>query len=146
MARKDILKEMREVLTLRHDALRQALAGDDSLLKDLELNKGGDVVDFAMDSASGEISSQLAEVQSRELGNIVTALARMEEGSYGKCEACNGKIPIARLQALPYATCCIECKRKAEEAGVEPANVVDWSKILDSSGADDLTINDFNIS
>jgi RNA polymerase-binding transcription factor DksA len=49
------------------------------------------------------------------------------------------------LQALPYATFCINCKRAAEKAGVEPGSVVDWSQILDNP---DLPLKDmdFNVS
>ena len=144
MGRKETLKSMRDILILRRDGLRQALAGDVSLLREMEAQQGGDVVDFATDSASGEISSQLAEVQTRELKNVVNAIERMEKGTYGKCEACKGSIPLARLQALPYAAYCIDCKRLAEDAGVEPGSVVDWSVILDAH-SDDMP-NSFNIS
>ena len=145
MARKESLKKMREILTQRRDALRQAISGDDSLLKELSRQSGGDVVDFASDSAFGELSSQLAEVETRELQFIEMALKKMQDGSYGNCDACNRSIPLARLQALPYATYCINCKRAAEKAGVEPAAVLDWSQILDNS---DVPVSDmdFNIS
>ncbi len=148
MARKESLKAMREVLIERRDALRQAIAGDDSLLKELSQRQGGDEVDFALDCAHGEISSQLAEVESRELACVENALKRFEDKTYGKCEACACSIPWARLQALPYATCCIECKRKAEKAGVEPGVFVDWSLVMDSNHDDMPTLNDldFNIS
>ena len=53
MGRKDILKEMKTVLLQRRDALRQALAGDDSLLKQMNQDSVGDVIDFASDSAFG---------------------------------------------------------------------------------------------
>ena len=41
----------------------------------------------------------------------------MRVGKYGSCEVCNGKIPMARLNALPYATMCIECQRDLERSG-----------------------------
>jgi len=145
MSRKKSLEQMKEVLMQRRDALRQAIAGDDSMLKELSQHSGGDEVDFALDCAHGEISSQLAEAASRELAYVENALAQFAENSYGKCEACQDNIPLTRLQALPYATFCIHCKLKAEKAGVEPGAVVDWSLILDGS-ADDLRLNDFNIS
>ena len=85
MARKDSLKKMREILLQRRDALRQAISGDDSLLKELSQQSGGDVVDFASDSAFGELSSQLAEVENRELKFIELALQKMEAGTYGRC-------------------------------------------------------------
>jgi len=42
---------MKEILVERRDALRQAISGDNSLLKKLSQKSGGDVVDFASDSA-----------------------------------------------------------------------------------------------
>jgi len=108
--------------------LRKALAGDMSLLKELRSEAGGDVVDMALDSAHDEISSQLAEVESRELANIEKALERMRSGHYGLCEACEKPIPIARLQALPYATLCIQCQREAEKEGS-----AGWGGVLGAS-------------
>ncbi|MFN9370211.1 MAG: TraR/DksA family transcriptional regulator [Planctomycetia bacterium] len=117
MARKDALLNLRSILVRRRDALRSALAGDLTLLRELRSESPGDVVDAAYDSAQDELSSQLAEVESRELANIENALERMKAGSYGLCEVCGGKIPLARLNALPYATMCIECQRDLERSG-----------------------------
>ena len=95
MARKDALSSLRAILIRRRDALRNALNGDLTLLKELRSESPGDVIDAAVDTAQDEISSQLAEVEARELGSI----------------------PLARLQALPYATMCIQCQRETEESG-----------------------------
>ncbi len=117
MARKDALLNLRAILIRRRDALRSALAGDLSLLRELHGETSGDVVDAALDTAQDEISSQLAEVESRELAHIENALDRMRTGQYGTCEVCSKKIPMARLDALPYATMCIECQRDVERHG-----------------------------
>ena len=117
MARKDAMMGLRQILVRRRDALRQALAGDLSLLKEMRQQNSGDVIDAALDTAQDEISSQLAEVESRELTHIETALERMRSGNYGACEGCGSAIPLARLQALPYATMCIQCQREAEKNG-----------------------------
>ena len=117
MARKDSLLNLRTILLRRRDALRSALAGDLSLLRELHGETTGDVVDAALDTAQDEISSQLAEVESRELAHIENALVRMKSGEYGACEICSKKIPMARLDALPYATMCIECQREIERSG-----------------------------
>src|SRR5215216_2809601 len=93
MSRKESINKMRELLVTRRNALRKALQGDLSLLKQLREQTGGDVVDAAQD----EISSQLAEVESRELANIERALVRIKSGSYGECELCGERIPLARL-------------------------------------------------
>jgi RNA polymerase-binding protein DksA len=45
---------------------------------------------------------------------IDRALRRMDIGSYGICERCGKKIAVARLEALPFAALCIECKSREE--------------------------------
>jgi len=45
---------------------------------------------------------------------IDRALRRMDAGSYGICERCGKKIAVARLEALPFAALCIECKSREE--------------------------------
>jgi DnaK suppressor protein len=137
---------MRKLLITRRDALRKALAGDLSLLKELRQQSVGDVIDAALDSAQDEISSQLAEVESRELARIEKALERMQEGSFGICEGCGGKIPMARLNALPYATYCIECQREMERTGEIPGANEDWSRLTDGGSSDlDVSFNDLEI-
>lgn len=42
-------------------------------------------------------------------------LQRIEEGTYGLCEACGGQIPKERLEALPYAEKCMPCQEKDDE-------------------------------
>jgi DnaK suppressor protein len=145
MARKDAMIALRQILIKRRDALRTALAGDLSMLKELRGHSTGDVVDAALDSAQDEISSQLAEVESRELANIENALEQMRNGNYGVCEGCDEPIPLARLQALPYATLCIGCQREAEKRGEFSRGPQDWSRLLDSVSDSDLESKDIEI-
>jgi DnaK suppressor protein len=42
------------------------------------------------------------------LADVQRALAKLEEGSYGTCDACGGPIGDARLEALPWAVLCVE--------------------------------------
>src|SRR5580765_7145007 len=67
------------------------------------------VADSVCDSA--EVSSQLAELDASELGQIERAAARLQRGLYGICEGgspnCQSMIPPARLKVLPYTTLCI---------------------------------------
>ncbi|MEA4900087.1 TraR/DksA C4-type zinc finger protein [Desulfitobacterium sp.] len=46
---------------------------------------------------------------------IESALQRWQEGNYGICEHCGNKIPMERLEALPYTTVCKECSRIEEK-------------------------------
>lgn len=146
MARKDAINNLRQILIKRRDALRKALAGDLSLLNELRQQSGGDVVDVALDTAQDEISSQLAEVESRELAHIESALEKMRDGEYGLCDGCTKPIPLARLQALPYASTCIECQREAEKAGVGHGGTADWGRLVDVTPTDvDVSFSDLEV-
>lgn len=146
MARKDALKNLREVLVRRRDALRMALAGDLSLLKELAAQNSADMIDNALDTAQDEISSQLAEVESRELSSIENAIKRMDAGVYGLCEGCETNIPLARLQALPYATHCIQCQREKEQSNRGGGHSADWGRLIDTPNSDDVRISDIDIN
>jgi RNA polymerase-binding transcription factor DksA len=51
----------------------------------------------------------------RRLGMIDSALTRIIQGKYGLCMKCGKKIPQERLEAIPYALMCIECKTAEEK-------------------------------
>ncbi len=144
--RKDSIDKIQELLATRRDALRRALAGDLSLLMKLRDQGGSDIVDAARDAAQDEISSKLAEVESRELGSIEKALEKIRAGSYGDCEICNKRIPMARLNALPYATMCIDCQQAAEDGTLDDRRSEDWSRVVDTGYADsDTPVNDLEL-
>ena len=126
MSSKVVLDNMKSLLLSQREALRAALQGDLSALK--ELQSSADVIDLALDAAQEALSGQLAEIAHRELAQIEEALARMSAGGYGSCEECEQAIPLARLKALPYATLCIECQRKAEKPAAKA-----WSFRVDNS-------------
>jgi DnaK suppressor protein len=42
------------------------------------------------------------------------ALAKIERGTYGICERCGNPIALERLEALPWAILCIDCKQRGE--------------------------------
>ena len=46
------------------------------------------------------------------LDKVEHALGRLESGEYGSCEVCGKPIPVARLEALPYVTLCVDCARE----------------------------------
>ncbi len=47
------------------------------------------------------------------LRKVDWALQKIDEGIYGLCEVCGKAIPLARLDALPYTTLCVEDARKS---------------------------------
>jgi len=56
----------------------------------------------------------LSASATQAVDEIDRALRRMDVGSYGICERCGKKIAVARLEALPFAALCIECKSREE--------------------------------
>jgi DnaK suppressor protein len=154
MARKDALLRLHSRLVARRDALRKALNGDMESYRELAAQDVvGDNVDAAVDTANEEISSQIVEIESRELGQIEHALKRIVDGVYGRCEFCGGKIAEARLNALPYTNSCIDCQRENERNGHPGRAAGDdqrWAKIYDKpiedSDADsEVRLSDFEM-
>lgn len=54
------------------------------------------------------IEQNLIDLKSK----VEIALRKIEAGTYGICERCGEAIPMARLDALPYSTLCVDCARR----------------------------------
>lgn len=91
-----------EELVKQSDPLLDAERSDGS--------EGADVI--AGDVAKTIQEAQLNLIQSARL-EIRKALAKVKVGTYGSCEVCKSPIDLARLKALPQATTCFECSKKA---------------------------------
>jgi DnaK suppressor protein len=131
----------------RRAELRRRLGGEIEDLRNFKATDAtGDSADAAFDAGSEEIASQLAELEARELSQIERALARMKQGIYGICEGCQSKIPVARLNALPYSTTCISCQREMEIYGTWPSSRSgeNWDKV--SEGESPLEDRDIDLS
>jgi DnaK suppressor protein len=65
-----------------------------------------------------QLSASLAAARAG-LAEVEHALARVAEGTYGRCETCGGPIPAGRLEALPAATTCVACagRHRPDRAG-----------------------------
>ena len=46
------------------------------------------------------------------LANVVRALEKMDAGTYGECDSCSKNIAKARLDFLPWATMCADCRKR----------------------------------
>jgi len=112
----------KQLLPLRAEllALRTRLRGDMDALggEALRANEpevdADDVADLGSDAFERQMNLGLMENEARTLRQIDNALLLMERGAYGLCQTCEKPIPMARLQALPFATNCVPCK-EAEE-------------------------------
>ncbi|MCE9529667.1 MAG: TraR/DksA family transcriptional regulator [Planctomycetes bacterium] len=145
MARRDALLKLHQTLSSRRTELRKRLGMELADLGHTKQNStAGDSADAAFDSSGEELASQLAELESRELQQIERAVKRLKTGVYGLCEICSCKIPVARLNALPYSTLCIKCQREMEHDAnwLQARGSADWNKVSDGdSGMDDRVVN-----
>ena len=102
--------------------LRREISGDiDDLATDAFSGDGGkpsvdNPADTGSDSFAQEFSLELLQRDEVTLGEIIEALDRLENGSFGRCEECEGWLPKSRLNAMPHARNCVDCQRAAEQA------------------------------
>jgi DnaK suppressor protein len=135
MARNEALLRLHKTLAARRADILKKLSDDlDSLRNGRTSDATGDAADCAFEAGSDEMASQLAELDSRELSQIERALARLKQGTYGTCEGCHSKIPIGRLNALPYTTLCINCQREMEKyPDWDGRSAGNWEKVYESA-------------
>lgn len=145
MARKDALLRLHAILIRQRDELRRKLSLPTESLGE---GSGGDAGDLAAHDLERELESQLVSLESRELARIERAIEAIQNGTYGECELCGGKIPVARLQALPHTPCCIECQRKYENRRPEGSSEVDWESAWEFQAREndrELTMRDIQM-
>jgi DnaK suppressor protein len=73
-----------------------------------------DLADTATETYDRELDYTLEENSEQILAEIDAALKRIEEGTYGICTNRGEQIAEERLEALPWATLCIDCARDRE--------------------------------
>ena len=73
--------------------------------------------DLGNDTYEHEVALGVLENEEQMLEQIVRALDRVEQGTYGQCQECGRPIATERLQEIPYTPHCVECARKAQSAG-----------------------------
>lgn len=78
---------------------------------DDELSEPGDDdwSESAVESENDEVLEKVGNLAIAEIQKIRSALRKIDAGTYGVCESCDKKIAGKRLEALPYATTCIDC-------------------------------------
>jgi RNA polymerase-binding protein DksA len=72
------------------------------------------LADTATETYDRELDYTLEENSEHVLAEIEAALKRIEAGRYGICTNCGKQILEERLEALPWATLCIDCQRQRE--------------------------------
>lgn len=67
------------------------------------------------DRDSDGVDKEVALVQNEEglLEAVSAAIERIDQGTFGTCEGCRGKIALVRLEAIPYTPLCIDCAQRS---------------------------------
>ncbi|HJN66491.1 MAG TPA: TraR/DksA C4-type zinc finger protein [Pirellulales bacterium] len=121
--KKTEMKPFKEMLLL----LRGRLRGDVSTMANAALNKtrmesNGDLssmpihmADIGSDNYEQEFTLSMMETEESTLEAVETAIERIEDGTYGKCDDCGKAIRKTRLKAIPYTPLCIDCASNREQ-------------------------------
>lgn len=114
------LEQVRSELESERDRLRGAIEAvnhQGSITDetgDLSIGRDDHIADTASETFMRELDGGLEENAEHLLEKIEGALERMDAGTYGTCVVCGRPIDDERLQAVPYATLCIDDKRAQE--------------------------------
>lgn len=111
---KDTLEEFREKLMERRRHILDQLGHYEEALAWLEQSRPPEFSEEAQEEAAANSLKALDEQERRELDDIQRALRKIDEGTFGACERCEGEIGLSRLRALPMVRLCIHCQSKLE--------------------------------
>jgi RNA polymerase-binding protein DksA len=83
---------------------------------DLSIGSGDHLADSATETFMRELDGGLEENADHLIQEVEAALARIDAGTFGTCVVCGKPIGEQRLEAVPYATLCIDDKRALERS------------------------------
>ena len=113
--RKDRLAQFRKRLIEKQRQLTEEVGRTALYGKDQEDDSIKDLGDQANTAYTREFFFELGNGDRRLLRDVVAALQKLDDGSFGNCERCGEAISEKRLDALPFARYCIDCQRLVEE-------------------------------
>jgi RNA polymerase-binding protein DksA len=112
---RDILEEERQrvldAISYLHEETPGSLEDETEEIIGSSDNHLGETATATLDR---EIDYSLEENSEQVLKAIEGALERIQDGTFGTCQTCGDPISEERLEAIPYATQCIDCRRKGE--------------------------------
>jgi DnaK suppressor protein len=109
----DQLEYFRNLLAQRIDQLLNEAGKTVSEMTDESTNLP-DITDRASLESDRNFELRIRDRERKLIRKLREAIARIDEGTFGICELCEGKISEKRLMARPVTTLCIDCKKKQE--------------------------------
>ncbi len=112
---KKFIEEMQEKLIAEREVITLSLADQNAEFKKIiESGEKGDEADIASDVVDGMLLQSRGKQDANRLQMINNALDRIKQGKYGYCLMCKKEIPRERLESIPYAFLCLDCKSRDE--------------------------------
>ncbi|MFZ5571010.1 MAG: TraR/DksA C4-type zinc finger protein [Thermodesulfobacteriota bacterium] len=113
-------QQLQQILVnLRQQILANRRYLDSAWLKLNEPEK--ELEEYARKLTMAQKIVMLEGIDQKRFHLIEAALEKMDAGEYGRCEDCGQPIAVKRLQALPWALCCVECASEQEKTLRSPA-------------------------
>ena len=110
-----VAKIEKSLLVLKRDILSKLMASNEDFKEIVDAMDPKDLADVASDDIDRKMIEAIGSQELKRLRLIDSALTRIQQGRYGLCIKCGKKIPHERLEAIPYALMCIECKTAEEK-------------------------------
>jgi DnaK suppressor protein len=101
------------------ESIRTGLLGDvEKSNQNIRTGETGQIADISDDAArtyNQQLEGELGKQEWQKLKQVDTAIAKIEEGTYGICAQCEEPIPEARLQLVPFTEFCTQCLSDMEK-------------------------------
>jgi RNA polymerase-binding protein DksA len=111
----DFVERMQKKLTeLKVEIVSNLMSSSEDFKKIMEELDPKDLIDSASDDIDRKMIEAIGIQDMKRLKLIDSALTRVQQGKYGLCIRCSKRIPHDRLEAIPYALMCIDCKTAEE--------------------------------
>jgi DnaK suppressor protein len=104
------LEHFKQKLLSLKDELTQRISAIDRDIKHEGMSSNW--TEQATERENDEVLDSLGNASEQELVMINYALKRIDSDDYFSCHICGEKIPAARLELLPFSTCCVSCADK----------------------------------
>jgi DnaK suppressor protein len=111
MLTKAFLKKTKERLISERDELSEKSSHRP------DIDTDGDEIDEIQGNQLIELQNQLNTRNNAKLNQILDALRRMQDKTYGVCQDCGENIPEKRLSVNPYFLTCVSCAEEREMEG-----------------------------
>lgn len=107
--------ELANQLRRRRLSLLEYIAGSHRAARALLEERGSEIEENAQKDRIASLVSYLNGRDQKMIQQIDVTLKRVDEGTYGQCDSCEGEIGWERIRALPTATLCIDCATTREK-------------------------------